>query len=113
MPKDLTNFGTNAIVAFVDIDAVKDIQVKKALTNQQFADILGIEVGSWYRIKSGRAPLNDKFLVRVHRAFPELGIFLSKDSNRESAETPQNSHQNALSRKIGGLWARVRNWFRG
>ncbi len=60
----------------MNIDAVKNIQTKQGLTNQQFADKLGIEVGSWYRIKSGRAPLNDKFLVRVHRAFPELGIFL-------------------------------------
>ena len=59
----------------MSIDAVKDIQVKKSLTDQQFADKLGIHRTSWLRIKSGRAPVNDKFLVRVHRAFPELGIF--------------------------------------
>jgi len=94
----------------MNIDAVKDIQIKKALTNQQFADILGINYFSWLRIKSGRAPLNDKFLVRVHRAFPELGIFLSKDTNKEGKETSQNPDENALSRKIGALWGWLGKW---
>jgi len=92
----------------MNIDAVKDIQIKKALTNQQFADILGINYFSWLRIKSGRAPLNDKFLVRVHRAFPELGIFLSKDTNKEGKETSQNPDE----KHHNGVLARFSRWVR-
>lgn len=54
-------------------------QFQGDLTDQQFANKLGIHRVSWQRIKNQRVPISDKFLVRVHRAFPGINIFQQDD----------------------------------
>ena len=54
------------------IKILKYIQARDNLTNQQFADKLGIHKYSWYRIKSYRKPFGRKFLSCVRQAYPEL-----------------------------------------
>ena len=54
------------------IDALKEIQKEKKLTNQRMADKLGIHKISWLRIKSRRAEFGKKFLMGVRQAYPEL-----------------------------------------
>ncbi len=50
-----------------------DEQAKRGLTNKQMAEKLGYRQDvNWIRIKTGRAPVNDKFAMRARRAFPEL-----------------------------------------
>lgn len=93
----------------MSIDAVKDIQAKKCLTDQQFADKLCIHRTSWQRIKSGRVPVSDKLLVRVHRAFPELGIFLSKDATNSSKVAPQNNPETHHNELLARFWSWVRD----
>ena len=94
------------------LNALKVIQLNSHLTNKEFAEKLGLHELSWIRIKKGRAPVSDKFLVRVNRVFPELGVFLSKDTNKEGKDVSQNSHQNALSQKLRFLWGKVRDSFK-
>lgn len=57
---------------------------KPSMTDQQIADKLGIHVVSWRRIKSGRAPVSDKLLVRINNLFPQLGIFLPEKATKSS-----------------------------
>jgi 3,4-dihydroxy 2-butanone 4-phosphate synthase / GTP cyclohydrolase II len=48
-------------------------QGKRKLTNSQMAELLGYNQDvNWVRIKTGRAPVNDKFNMRARRAFPEF-----------------------------------------
>lgn len=65
------------------------------MTDQQLADKLGIHKVSWLRLKSGRAPVSDKFLVRVDRVFPELGVFLPEIAT-VSCEDASNKQQFGL-----------------
>ena len=66
----------------------KLIQLQGKLTDRQFADLLGIHRVSWVRIKNGKVPVSDKFLVRVNRVFPHLEIFLSKDVQEGKNNVP-------------------------
>ena len=97
----------------MNIDALKDIQVKKSLTDQQFADKLGIHRTSWLRVKSGRAPISDKFLVRVHRAFPELGIFLSRNATNDGDIVTQNSPDKPPSKNLRCLLSKTVGFLTG
>ncbi len=48
-------------------------QNQRGLTNKQMAEALGYRQDvNWIRVKSGRAPVNDKFTMRVRRAFPDI-----------------------------------------
>lgn len=86
------------------IENLKNIQAKTNLTDQQFADKLGIRRGSWNRIKNQRVSISDKFLVRAHKAFPELGIFLHDDFQEGKRDvltntitTPETHHNQKIS----------------
>lgn len=116
--KVLTKCSTIVIMCSIEmaieiIETLKNSQKTKALTDQQFADRLGIHRVSWQRIKKGRVPISDKFLVRVNRIFPELGIFLSSKAINHSQDAPQNSHQTSPKRSLGSLWGWVRGFFKG
>jgi len=48
-------------------------QARRGLTNRQMAVALGYHQDvNWIRVKTGRAPANDKFNMRARRAFPDL-----------------------------------------
>jgi len=92
----------------------KLVELQGDKTDKAFAEELGIHRVSWQKIKHGKVPVSDKFLVRVHRAFPELDIFLSKDatgisnnaygaSNTDRPEKPQNGRERGLVAKVRGL----------
>ena len=74
------------------------------MTEQQLADRLSIHRVSWLRIKSGRAPLSDIFMLRVDRAFPEWGVFLpvnATNSGEVATQTiPQPHHNKILGRLV-------------
>jgi len=72
------------------VEKLQEIQRRDKLSNVELARRLDINRVSWQRIKSGRVPLSDKFLMRVHRAFPELDIFLS-----DSATLPRQGIKKA------------------
>jgi 3,4-dihydroxy 2-butanone 4-phosphate synthase/GTP cyclohydrolase II len=60
-------------------------QSKRGLTNRQMAEMLGYRQDvNWVRVKTGRAPANDKFTMRVHRAFPDLFVDESTAIERPS-----------------------------
>jgi 3,4-dihydroxy 2-butanone 4-phosphate synthase/GTP cyclohydrolase II len=55
------------------LDKLLNEQVRRGFTNKQMAEKLGYSQDvNWIRIKTGRAPVNDKFTMRARRAFPEL-----------------------------------------
>lgn len=95
----------------MNIERLKQLQGN--LTDQAFADKLGIHRVSWERIKNHRVPVSDKFLVRVHRVFPELNIFLPTDVatkdkpvaviNHNASQTAQDSRKGRLKTLWGGL----------
>ena len=66
------------------VNALREIQAREKLRDQQFADKLGIHRISWSRIKNGRAPFGRKFLSCARQAYPELkdaiDIFLATDA---------------------------------
>jgi len=66
------------------VNALREIQARENLSDQQFADRLGIHRISWSRIKNGRAPFGRKFLSCARQAYPELkdviDIFLATDA---------------------------------
>jgi len=74
----------------MNIETVRQIQSN--LTDQQFAEKLGMCRGSWNRIKNQRVPISDKFLVRLARAFPEKKIFLSTDVQEGKLDVPTVNH---------------------
>lgn len=78
----------------MDIEAIIDIQEKLQLTDTQFADKIGCRRDHWNKIKKGHRPLNDRFLMRVYRAFPESIIFLPSNATIASkvATTPAPEH---------------------
>lgn len=89
------------------IEALRGIQSREELTDEQFANKLGIHRTSWSRIKNCRVPISDKFLVRIDRAFPELGIFLPKDATR-SVSGDTKRHQPSQNGKWRALLAKAR-----
>jgi len=58
------------------IEKVKALQKKLDLTDTEFANMIGVSRDNWNRIKNGKRPLNDKFLAKVQRAFPEVNFFV-------------------------------------
>ncbi len=55
------------------LDKLITEQNKRGLTNARMAEFLGYNQDvNWVRIKTGRAPANDKFKMKARRAFPEL-----------------------------------------
>jgi len=55
------------------LDMVIAVQKRRGLTNRQMSAALGYRQDvNWIRVKTGRAPANDKFNMRARRAFPEL-----------------------------------------
>jgi len=95
----------------MNIERLKQLQGN--LTNKAFADKLGIHRVSWERIKNRRVPVSDKFLVRVHRAFPELNIFLPTDvanTSRAVSEASQDSKLGRLTKRLRGLYLRVKQF---
>lgn len=92
------------------IDELKQLQSNQ--TDQEFAEQLGIHRVSWQRIKNRRVPVSDKFLMRVHRAFPELDVFLTFDATPSKQRVTEDitiPSQNAQDGKLG----RFRGWLRG
>jgi len=61
------------------LNKIIEYQNNKGLTNQAFADRIGYNRTSWIRVKSGRAPLNNKLIKRIEDAFPD--IFLPCNTN--------------------------------
>lgn len=55
-----------------EIESITKYQEALALTNEQMAEKIGMHKISYIRIKKGRAPVNDKFLNKVRRAFPDI-----------------------------------------
>jgi len=82
------------------IERLIEIQKSQHLTNQQMAEKLGLHYTSWHRFKSGRVSPTDKFLVRAHRAFPELGVFLSDDATKRN-------HPKSLGQKVMSFGAQI------
>jgi len=92
----------------------KLVELQGDKTDKAFAEELGIHRVSWQKIKHGKLQVSDKFLVRAHRAFPELDIFLPKDDtesnisatsgiNTDRPEKPQNGRERGLVAKVRGL----------
>jgi len=110
----------SAAVATNLIERLKELQGN--LTDQDFADKLEIHRVSWQRIKNRRVPISDKFLVRIHRAFPELNIFLTEDVaevnktvadvNHNASETLQDGKLAVFSERVKGFILRVKRIFR-
>ena len=71
------------------LEEVKRIQTARGLTDSQVAELLGYKQReNWSRIKLGRAPANEVFVMRAQRAFPELYT--------TPAEKPQGSSQRGV-----------------
>ena len=86
------------------IERLKDLQGK--LTNQEFADKIGVHRVTWLRIKSYRKPPGRKFLLGVKRAYPELqGIVDSILTTDVLVIAHTEKHYN-------GKTGRLRTWLR-
>lgn len=86
------------------IESLKKIQLRDGLKDQELADKLGIHRVSWQRIKKGRVPISDKFLVRVHRAFPQVDIFFADDvarvNNNVATDNPNAPDRPSWLKKV-------------
>jgi 3,4-dihydroxy 2-butanone 4-phosphate synthase/GTP cyclohydrolase II len=70
-------------------------QSKRGFTNKQMAEALGYRQDvNWIRVKTGRAPVNDKFTMRVRRAFPDL--FTSAAASPETRSSNMASIPEAI-----------------
>lgn len=97
------------------IDTLKQLQGD--LADREFANKLGIHRVSWVRIKNGRVPVSDKFLIRVHKAFPEVDIFPQPDvtasdlvvteKNYNAPQTAQGGKRRGFGRWLKALYLRV------
>jgi transcriptional regulator with XRE-family HTH domain len=56
------------------IDEIKKLQQLKGLSDQKFSKAIGMDPGSWSRIKRGLVPPGGKFLTAVIQNFPELRL---------------------------------------
>lgn len=52
------------------------IQKLEGLTDREFASRLPRDRATWNKIKNGKKPMNDSFLLSVRRAFPEYAEML-------------------------------------
>lgn len=96
------------------IESLIIMQQRAHLTNQEFADKLGIHRVSWQKIKSGKVKFGRKFLSNVRQAFPEMrgdiDIFLSSNASTDNiGETTNNydTSENTQKRYLGGWGDRV------
>lgn len=87
-------------------------QLQGNLTDQDFANKLGIHRVSWQRIKNQRVPVSDKFLVRLHRAFPELNIFLVADATMKHTKATSGDITTPSENARDGKLGRLRGWLR-
>ncbi len=60
------------IVSMSEIETIIAYQAAHGFTNEQMSKHIGMHKISYIRIKMGRAPLNDKFLNKMRRAFPDI-----------------------------------------
>lgn len=99
------------------IEALKHIQARDNLTDQQFADIIGVHRVSWQRIRNRRKPFGRHFLSLVRRAYPELkdaiDIFLSQDvtsASNSAVDVSPTLHQSHHKQNLRGLWDKAREF---
>ena len=83
------------------VDELIKLQKEKNLTNQQFADSIGIHKQSWYRNKRTKKIRADIFLDAV-RVYPELqGIFKATYFIKDDKSKPYETHQNRNLTDLG------------
>jgi hypothetical protein len=70
------------------LDKIIEYQKLQGLSNQAFADRIGYNRTSWIRVKTGRAPLNDKLLQRIEAAFPDIFLPLKTATVVDSGNAP-------------------------
>ena len=97
------------------IEILKHIQARDNLTDQEFADKIGIHRVSWNRIKRGTI-FGRKFLSGVRQAYPELkdaiDIFLCGEvANDDKVVTTITTSPAEPSQN--GKIARFRAWLKG
>jgi len=90
------------------LQRLKQLQAEKNLTDDQFAKMLGYTRIHWVRIKTGKYPANDKFLMRVNRVFPE--IFLSSDVAKDGKDVSSDATETLCNQKLGGFWQRLKDF---
>ena len=94
------------------IRIVSYLQARDQLTNQQFADRIGIHKKSWQRIRrTGKFGID--FLKGVRRAYPELKDALDcylagEASNHNYYQTHYNGRGSPLRKLIRGLVRRIK-----
>ena len=89
------------------VQAIREKQDRKHLTDQEIADVIGVHLVTWRRIKHGRR-YGRKFFDGCRTAFPD--IFLSTNASISSitnSNTPQTSPQR------GGLKGLLSYLFKG
>lgn len=65
------------------VERIKSYQKAKGLTDKEMAEKIGYARANWNSIKNGKYPLNEKFLVAVGRAIPELQLEICKELFKE------------------------------
>jgi hypothetical protein len=70
------------------LNKIIEYQKAQGLSNQLFADRIGYNRTSWIRVKTGRAPLNDKLLQRIEAAFPDIFLPLKTATVVDSGNAP-------------------------
>lgn len=56
------------------IEAIKQMQELKGLSDQKFSKEIGLDPSWWSRIKNGKAHPGSKFLRAISRVYPELRL---------------------------------------
>ena len=99
------------------VEMLKHIQARDNLTDQQFAERIGIRRGSWNRIKNYRVSFGKNFLSLLRQTYPELkdaiDIFLSTGITTDTRELPTVINHNAPQTTQESKLERFKTWLGG
>ena len=94
------------------VETLKYIQSRDQLTNEQFAQRIGIHEVSWSRIKNFKKGIGDKTRKGICHAYPELkeaviDNYLVRDINRTAPEPTHNGKRDGFGAKVKGFILRL------
>ena len=82
------------------IEAIKQEQKKRGLTDTRLAELLGIDRTTWAKIKGGKRTQGMKFLRAVAREFPDLMDVIHFQITSGLSTTPSEKAQNRKLRRL-------------
>jgi len=89
-------------------------QRDEGLTDSEMGERLGVSRVHYNYIKNKRSAVNDKFIMKAYRAFPDIFLPNSFTSvKRDITGDKQDYPETSPNENLGSLWGRVKGLFKG